>query len=70
MKKTGDNKLKAEQKKLRREIQRKLRRAYWDYLNGIFSENSQQGENNKRFWSYIKHQKSSNVGISPLKKED
>ena len=57
-------------KTLWRTVQLKLRRSYWKYLNGIFSEHetSDQAAKNKRFWSYISHQKSSNIGVSSLKK--
>ena len=31
---------------------------------------SEQATKNKLFWTYIKHQKSSNVGVAPLNKKD
>ena len=71
MKKTGSEKLKAEAKNLRRIIQRQLRHSYWRYINNIFTEEnaSSQTMKNKRLWSYIKHQRSSNAGVAPLKKD-
>ena len=66
MPKQGTEELKQENKQLRREVQRQLRRAYWNYLIKTFEENdSQQTRKSKRFWTYIKHQKSSNVGVAP-----
>ena len=67
MRKQGTEKLKVQYKQLRREIQRQLRRAYWAYLNTTFEledADSDQATKSKRFWTYIKHQKSSNVGLS------
>ena len=65
MRKQGTEKLKVQYKQLRREVQRQLRRAYWAYLNTIFEDaDSEQAAKNKRFWTYIKHQKSSNVGVA------
>ena len=75
MRKQGRQEHEAAYKELRREIQRQLRRSYWEYLNDIFEETdpnpanpkSNQAIKHKRFWTYIKHQKSSNIGVSPLK---
>ena len=71
MKKTSSEKLKAEAKNLCRIVQRQLRQNYWRYMNNIFTEEnaSSQIMKNKRFWSYIKHQRSSNAGVAPLKKD-
>ena len=40
-------------------------------MNNIFTEEnaSSQTTKSKRFWSYIKHQRSSNAGLAPLKKD-
>ena len=68
MRKQGTEELKQQNKQLRREVQRQLRRVYWNYLSKTFEGNdSQQTCKSKRFWTYIKHQKSSNVGVAPLK---
>ena len=65
MRKQGTEKLKVQYKQLRREIQRQLRRAYWAYLNTTFEDaDSEQATKSKCLWTYIKHQKSSNVGLS------
>ena len=71
MKKTGSEDLREEVKNLRRTIQRQLRRSYWNYLNTVFTgeDTPDQAGKNKRFWSYIKHQKSSNTGVALLKKD-
>ena len=68
MKKTGSAELREEVKVLRRTIQRQIRRSYWKYLNSVFAEekNAHQA-GNRRSWSYIKNQLSSNVGVAPLK---
>ena len=70
MKKKGTKELKDEVKMLKKEIQKKLRRAKWDYTNRLFAQ--EEGESNrnlgkKRFWTYIKHQRKSQTGIHPLK---
>ena len=71
MKKTGSEDLRTEVKNLRRTVQRQLRRSYWNYLNTVFTgeDTPDQAGKNKRFWSNIKHQKSSNTGVAPLKKD-
>ncbi len=68
MKKTGSEELRAEVKSLRRAVQRKLRQAYW---SNVFTEEDSpnQAVKNKRFWSFIKNQKSSNIGVAPLRKD-
>ena len=40
-------------------------------MNNIFTEEnaSRWTLKNKRFWSYIKHQRSLNAGVTPLKKD-
>ena len=40
-------------------------------MNNSFTEEnaSSQTTKNKRFWSYIKHRRSSNAGVAPLKKD-
>ena len=70
MKKTGSAELREEVKILRRTIQRQIRRGYWKHLNSVFTEETATNQaGNKKFWSYIKNQRSSNVGVAPLKKE-
>ncbi|XP_066272290.1 uncharacterized protein [Branchiostoma lanceolatum] len=69
MKKTGSASLREEVKVLRHTIQRQIRRSYWSYLNSVFTEETAAGQPGKRFWTYIKKQRSSNVGVAPLKKD-
>ncbi|KAI8494635.1 hypothetical protein Bbelb_278610 [Branchiostoma belcheri] len=69
-KKNGSNKLREEVKALRRTIQRQIRRSYWSHLNSVFTEEtSAYKPGNKRFWAYVKNQRSSNAGVAPLKKD-
>ena len=69
-KKRGTEELKQEVKKLQRELQKQLRRSYWRYVGGLFEEEEAETDsrpNLKRFWTYMKHQRSGTVGIPPLK---
>ena len=56
-------------KTLKRETQQGLRKTYWDYIEKVITPSDQNPINkaNKKFWTYIKHCKSNNSGISPLK---
>jgi hypothetical protein len=72
--KGGDQTAKEEHHKLKGEIQRRIRRSYWSFMNTIFTGNDspflEELESqfpNKKFWSYIKTKRSENSGISPLK---
>ena len=68
--KTKDEQLDAKVKKMNQEIQKKLRRSHWDYVNGLFAQRKDEVHNTqrmKRFWTYIKHQRTSQAGVSPLK---
>ena len=38
MKKQGTDELNAEVKELQREVQRKLRQSYWNYMGSLFNE--------------------------------
>lgn len=53
-------------KSLKSVIQNKIRNAYWSYLDSIiFSDNSNDGQK-KKFYSFIKHNKTENSGVAPL----
>ena len=56
---------------LRRKTQRIERQAYWQYIEGMLSdeENDDSGRptKNKNFWKYIKAMKKDSSGIAPLK---
>ncbi|KAL8614200.1 hypothetical protein ACOMHN_026417 [Nucella lapillus] len=70
MKKHGTEELKTEVRRLRREVQQKLRRAYWDYVNRLFTPQEEEQDRTlctKQFWTYIKHQRASQSGVPPLK---
>jgi hypothetical protein len=72
-KKHGTPALKQEARTKRRHVQRLIRRAYWNYLQDIFDpdgmENPKANNKHKRFWAYIKSQRTSNVGVSSLRKD-
>ena len=64
--------LEDEQKQLRRQKQRMVRRSYWDYVNRTLTKDSEPSNDskarpNKKYYSFIKHQRSSNCGVAPLK---
>jgi hypothetical protein len=74
MKKSGDLDLRAAVKNLNREINRELRRSYWRYTESLFtSPSSANGDDarpdQKRFWTFVKHQRSTTVGVPALKSE-
>ena len=52
---------------LRRDVQRKTRRAYWKYINQTLTEDEEGKQSRKRFWTLIKHQRTAKVGVAPLK---
>ena len=56
-------------KDLKHRIQKEIRRSYWAYVESIITpdETSNEYTGMKKFWSFIKHKKSDNIGISPLK---
>ena len=50
-------------------VQQKLRQTDWNYIENIIIEDSKVAESkpSKKLWSFIKKQKSENIGVSPLK---
>jgi hypothetical protein len=50
-------------------VQQKLRQSYWNYIENIIIEDSKLAESkpSKKLWSFIKNQKSENIGFLPLK---
>lgn len=56
-------------------VQKKLRQAYWTYVEDLVSPQEQpvpetpsrKDDSSKRFWTFIKHKKSDNAGIAGLK---
>ena len=74
MKKTGRTDLDAEFKSLKQQIQRRLRRSHWQYVEGLVGEEEKSNEQrrkkaNKRLYTYIKSKKTEGSNISPLKDE-
>ena len=68
--KTGSQEIKARHKDLRKEIKKNIDREYWKYVRNLF-EQWEEEENNrpslKRFYTYVKHQRSTSTGVAPLK---
>ena len=50
---------------VKRDLQKRIRQAYWDYVNDIVSR--EDDSVHKGFWNYIKRFKKDSVGISMLK---
>jgi hypothetical protein len=52
-------------------VQRAIRKAYWQYIEGIITSNNEEESpaTDKRFWRYVKHQKQEAQGVAPLKKD-
>ena len=61
--------LEKEKSALKSRLQRMNRRAYWTYIDKMISpvEEVSATQRQKKFYTYIKHQRSSNIGIPPLK---
>jgi len=58
---------KSKLKTLRSVIQNSLRKSYWKYLDSVILAGDSGNNKNKKFYSFIKHKKTENSGISPLK---
>ena len=58
-------------KKEKQLVQRKMRQAYWNYIEEVISIEHDQEQNNrtnmKKFWTYTKHRKKDNSTIPGLK---
>ena len=75
-KKTGRTDLDQEFKSLKQQIQRRLRRSHWQYVEGLVESKHQNEDQttqiknnkaNKRLYTYIKSKKTEGSNISPLK---
>ena len=68
-KKSANADLTVKFKDLKRLVQRELRRAYWKYIENIVTppEDDNQYSGMKRFWTYVKHKRTDNNGIAPLR---
>ena len=68
--KSGNDELKAQHKELRKEIKKDIDREYWNYVRNLFEKWEDESNNQpclKRFYTYVKHQRSSTTGVAPLK---
>ena len=73
MKKFGTPELIEQVKQLCREVQRELRRAFWRYVENLFTPTDSESNelpSLKRFYTYMKQLRSSKTGIPPLKTPD
>ncbi|CAG2234422.1 unnamed protein product [Mytilus edulis] len=70
-KKSAVPSIKSKLKETKRMVQRELRRSYWNYIENIVTpkEENNQYSSMKRFWTYIKHQKTESNGVAPLRTE-
>ena len=70
-KKTGDPSHKQKYLEIKHLVQRRTRQAYWVYVESIVKPHERETEytSMKRFWTFIKHKRSGNVGVSSLKKD-
>ena len=68
-KKSGNKKSTEKFKIIKRKVQRELRRAYWKYVEEIVTpeEDDNQYSGMKRVWTYIKHKRTDNKGIAPMR---
>ena len=67
-KKTGDHETKEKYRKLKHHTQKIQRQAYWRYIENIVTPNEDEPRSGmKKFWTYIKHKRKDNVGITSLK---
>lgn len=78
MKKTEQNvfnhnrasRLKEKHKDLKHRLQLEMRRAYWNYVDSVITPlDTEEKGSTKRFWSFIKHTKKDNIGVSTLKED-
>ncbi|MES9904902.1 MAG: reverse transcriptase family protein [Sedimenticola sp.] len=65
--------LKTKYKEFRAHVQKSIRDAYWRYISGIFTEQTDDNDTdhtrttNKKFWSFIKSQKNDSSNIASLR---
>ena len=71
-KKTGSKDIALKYLDTRREVRRKIRQEHWKYICNLFEQNEKEVNDRpclKRFWTYVKHQRSSSCGVSPLRND-
>ena len=64
------SRLETRYKKLKHEVQRKIRSAYFDYISSVITPQDGSGTPTKTFWSMVKRLRTDNVGISAIKNSD
>jgi hypothetical protein len=69
MKKSNTENHRQNLKSLKAKLQRELRRAYWDHIEGIIipSESDTNPVVSKKFYSFLKYNKTDKTGIAPLR---
>ena len=71
--KTGSEHYNGIFKTLKAEIQRKLRRSYWEYIQGLITQDAENTGDRpslyKRFYTYLKNNKTDKNGIASLRDE-
>ena len=66
-KKTGDQNTKEKYKQLKHHTQKITRQSYWKYIENIVTPKEEEPYSGmKKFWTYIKHKRKDNIGISSL----
>ena len=71
-KKRPSDELDTKYRDVRNEVKRLIRKEYWNYVCNLFEENEKDLDSRpcmKRFWTYMKHQRSTTTGVSPLRSE-
>ena len=69
-KKTGITEIETKWHDTRREVRKRLDREHWKYVGGLFEPRDEEYDKqpcNKRFFTYVKHQRTTSIGIAPLK---
>jgi len=56
-------------KAVKHQLQKEMRQAYWTHLETILTPGEEAGEHRcmKKFWSFIKHSRKDNIGVSSLR---
>ena len=54
-------------KDLKYNIQKQIRNAYWLYIESVIFTSDSQQCSNKKFYSFVKHNKTEQCGVAPLK---
>jgi hypothetical protein len=66
-KKTGDQNTKEKYNQLKHHTQKITRQSHWKYIENIVTPKEEEPHSGiKKFWTYIKHKRKDNIGISSL----